>query len=174
MTLGHRVALLREGRLIQVGHPEELYARPANLFAATFLGSPPMNILQGRIEGGRLRLAGTVVPVSHRNLDGAERTVQVGIRPEDLFLQSENDLARDEPVLRGRIAALESLGREIHYQVSIAGGAALTVVQPDLRFVLNQSVSVRFEPQSMHLFDSEGQRITGSAESKIPARPSLR
>jgi multiple sugar transport system ATP-binding protein len=168
MTLGHRVALLREGRLVQVGHPEALYLRPANVFAATFLGSPPMNILKGRIESSRLQLAGASVPLSHRTLNGAERAVLVGIRPEDLFLQSGNAVALDEPAIAGRIAAVESLGREVHYHVTVNGGAVLTVVQPDQRFISGELVTARFDPRSIHLFDSEGRRMTGAAAPRDP------
>jgi multiple sugar transport system ATP-binding protein len=86
MTLGDRVAVLRDGLLQQVDTPQRLFIRPVNLFVAAFVGSPPMNLVEGTVEGGAVSFAGFRLPLGERtNLSGHEgRTVIVGIRPSDL------------------------------------------------------------------------------------------
>ena len=63
MTLGHRVAVMRDGRIQQVDTPQELYARPANLYVAAFIGSPAMNLVEAEIEGGYIRFGGYAIPL---------------------------------------------------------------------------------------------------------------
>ena len=93
MTLAHRVAILDEGALQQIGTPREVYDNPANLFVAGFMGSPPMNFIRGSIENGRFESGGGVsVPVEgadgadagdrFRGLRDGAATV-MGFRPED-------------------------------------------------------------------------------------------
>ena len=86
MTLGDRVAVLRDGLLQQVDTPQRLFARPVNLFVAAFVGSPPMNLVEATVEGGAISFAGFHLPLGERaNLSGHEgRMVIVGIRPSDL------------------------------------------------------------------------------------------
>ena len=86
MTLGDRVAVLRDGLLQQVDTPQRLFARPANLFVAAFVGSPPMNLVEGIVERGAISFAGFQLPLGERtDLSGHEgRSVIVGIRPSDL------------------------------------------------------------------------------------------
>ena len=80
MTLAHRVAVMDHGVLQQIGTPREVYDRPANLFVAGFMGSPPMNFVRGRIESGRFEGHGVSLP-----LDGgaAGGDAVLGFRPED-------------------------------------------------------------------------------------------
>jgi multiple sugar transport system ATP-binding protein len=86
MTLGERVAVLRDGILQQVDTPQNLYNHPANLFVAAFIGSPPMNLVEAHIAGGKVSFAGFELPLSSaqdlRDYEG--RSVILGIRPSDL------------------------------------------------------------------------------------------
>jgi multiple sugar transport system ATP-binding protein len=86
MTLGERVAVLRDGILQQVDIPQTLYNHPANLFVAAFIGSPPMNLVEAEVRDGRVAFAGFHLPLASRNdlgsLEG--RSVILGIRPSDL------------------------------------------------------------------------------------------
>ncbi len=85
MTLADRIVCLEGGSIAQVGTPEDLYVRPANIFVASFIGSPQINLLPATYSGGFLRLADgqTIRPESKLALDDG-RSVIVGIRPEDL------------------------------------------------------------------------------------------
>src|SRR5882724_8348857 len=87
MTLGDRVAVMRGGRLQQVGSPGELYTRPANLFVAGFIGSPAMNFMPATLEGGTLRTRMADIPISDQlrhtlTSEGVGHDVIVGMRPE--------------------------------------------------------------------------------------------
>src|SRR5437763_15586198 len=94
MTLGHRVAVLGDGRLQQCATPRELYARPANVFVAGFIGSPAMNLCQVSATNGSVRLGG----VSFATPPGAQGEIVVGLRPESLELAGEGISAEVEVV----------------------------------------------------------------------------
>jgi multiple sugar transport system ATP-binding protein len=98
MTLGQRVAVMRDGRIQQVDTPQNLYRRPANLFVAAFIGSPPMNLVEADVEDGHVSFAGIRVPVAGPAPSGR---VVLGIRPQDFGLGSGLDV---EP------AVVEELG----------------------------------------------------------------
>jgi len=120
LTLGDRIAVMRTGRLQQVGSPKELYERPENLFVAGFIGSPAMNFLPATLEEGKLRTPLGDLPVSdqlRRALESAHagRTVIVGVRPEnfeDAALVSA-DARRNGITFRASIDVLESLGSDV-------------------------------------------------------------
>src|SRR6266850_761719 len=82
MTMGHRIAVMRAGKLQQVGTPLEVYDRPANAFVAQFIGTPPMNLVQASVDGGMLRASSFALRLPFPIEDG--RRVIVGIRPEHL------------------------------------------------------------------------------------------
>jgi multiple sugar transport system ATP-binding protein len=123
MTMGERVAVLRRGLLQQVDHPQQLYEAPDNLFVASFIGSPAMNLLQGRLEraNGDLVLdlgAERVVLDSRPELSGYDgRGVGVGVRPDHLHEAGD---APPERRLSGVVKATELLGSELlcHLEVS--------------------------------------------------------
>jgi multiple sugar transport system ATP-binding protein len=127
MTMGHRVAVMRDGELQQVDTPQRLYDAPANLFVASFVGSPPMNLFEALVEHDNGRL---VCRIGETELElpadissdrcpltiYAGRRVAIGIRPEDVREASGWDGAR----LRGRILLVESLGSEQLVHIEIA------------------------------------------------------
>ncbi|MFN2629235.1 MAG: ABC transporter ATP-binding protein [Gaiellaceae bacterium] len=123
MTMGERVAVLRKGQLQQVDDPQELFDRPANLFVASFIGSPEMNLLEGTIEreGDALavRLGPDVLPVPGAVTGLAaylDRAVAVGIRPE--YAAAAHG---DGPRLHGRLRLAEPLGAEslVHAELDV-------------------------------------------------------
>jgi multiple sugar transport system ATP-binding protein len=124
MTMGDRVAVMRKGLLQQFDAPQRLYEKPANLFVASFIGSPAMNMLEGvlaRTDNGivcRIGLADLPVPAERTGLEAAlGRTIAVGIRPEALDLATGDG----RPTLRGRVETVEALGPEQLAHVSIEG-----------------------------------------------------
>jgi multiple sugar transport system ATP-binding protein len=112
MTLGQRVAVLRDGTLQQVGTPQELFHRPRNLFVASFIGSPTMNLVHADVRDGALRFGGFALPVpAHARLaDGAP--VVVGIRPSAFALAEPGDDVAAR--MRVRVEVVENLGDEVH------------------------------------------------------------
>ena len=136
MTMGDRVAVLRKGELQQVSSPQTLYERPANLFVASFIGSPEMNLIEARLErteAGLVCLIGTQTLVVPEELVRARpeiqayagRRVGLGIRPEHL-----DDAAHAPPTstgrLRGRTVTTELLGFELLAHVEIEAKPVLT------------------------------------------------
>src|SRR2546430_13764690 len=101
MTLGHRVAVMRDGRLQQCGPPRELYDRPSNTFVAGFIGSPSMNLCTLPISNGAISLGGASIPAARGN---GRQDLVVGLRPESL------DVAPDG--LPARVEGVEELGAD--------------------------------------------------------------
>ena len=119
MTLGDRVAVMRNGMLQQVASPQELYERPLNLFVAGFIGSPSMNFLGGTVEENAIRTGIGDIPLTGRlqqalGRSGAARDVIVGIRPENFEDASTvpSDMRQHGITFQASIDVLESLGSE--------------------------------------------------------------
>jgi multiple sugar transport system ATP-binding protein len=143
MTLGDRVAVMRDGVLQQVGTPAELYGRPRNLFVAGFIGAPPMNFMLGRVADGRLRFPLGDIPLDQIGLEGegvtdrsgADGRVVVGVRPEDF----EDAAVAGERGRGVRVTAivdvLESTGSDIYAHLAMPedGGRAGDEVPEALR-----------------------------------------
>ncbi|HXY80581.1 MAG TPA: sn-glycerol-3-phosphate ABC transporter ATP-binding protein UgpC [Gaiellaceae bacterium] len=113
MTLGQRVAVMRDGRILQVDTPQLLYANPWNLFVAAFIGSPAMNLVEAGISDGAVEFAGFRIPLAPQNRPvGSPPRVVVGIRPEAF-----EDAARAEaalPRLEVDVEVVEDLGPDTH------------------------------------------------------------
>ncbi|MGE5273301.1 MAG: ABC transporter ATP-binding protein [Verrucomicrobiota bacterium] len=112
MTLGQRVAVLRDGVIQQVDSPQALYARPDNLFVAAFIGSPAMNLVEATVSDGRVAFAGWEVPLDPERRPPRDGRVILGIRPE-----SFEDAALADPGLPAvdvEVVVLEELGSDSH------------------------------------------------------------
>jgi len=138
MTMGDRIAVMRHGVLQQVGTPSELYREPANLFVASFMGSPPMNLVRARVtrESGELRCnigSGALVvpgPLVRALEPYTGGEVALGIRPEDLGVVPIDGADAGEPQRSGRslvgqVGLVEVLGAEHLVHVDIAGEPVL-------------------------------------------------
>jgi multiple sugar transport system ATP-binding protein len=112
MQLGHRSAVLRDGRVQQVGRPQALYRDSANLFVASFIGSPSMNLVRAELDGDAIRFAGYRVPLDgHRRPPaGSPAQVILGIRPDDF--EDARFAQPGLPTMDVRIALVEDLGPE--------------------------------------------------------------
>ena len=159
MTMADRIAVISDGRIQQVGPPQAVYESPANLFVASFIGSPPMNTIAGSVGGptGSDAAASVATPVGAiavrdpgRAAPGSQ--VVVGIRPEHLQL---GDPATRPDALRGRVENLELLGHERHV-VCAVGDSHMTVRQGnDAPLVAaGQEVALVPDAAGVHLFDA--------------------
>ncbi len=108
MTLGQRVAVMRDGRILQCDRPQVLYARPANLFIAAFIGSPAMNLVEAVVDGSAVRFGQYLVPLNRP--PRADRVV-LGIRPESF---EDAAFAPGLPTVRVEVEVLEELGSDAH------------------------------------------------------------
>ena len=116
MTLGQRVAVMRDGHILQVDTPQRLYAEPRDLFVAGFIGSPAMNLVEATVEAGSVRFAGFRVPLSGagRPPDGP---VVLGIRPEAF---EDTAFAPGLPTIDVAVEVLEDLGSDAHVFFTVA------------------------------------------------------
>ena len=110
MTLGERVAVMRDGKLQQVDTPQSLYRRPANLFVAAFIGSPAMNLVEGEVADGTVEFAGIRVPLQGNDVPRGR--VVLGIRPQDLRDADTADPGL--PTFEIEPAVVEVLGSATH------------------------------------------------------------
>jgi multiple sugar transport system ATP-binding protein len=152
MTLADRIAVMREGRLLQCAAPREIYERPATEFVGSFVGTPRMNVLDATVDASGSLHAG---PFRLPKLDGVESTVvRVGIRPEDVHLDGSDGV-------KGEIAAIEPLGAETHLVVAV-GELRLRARHAgfDL-YSRGETVTVRLDAARAHYFDParEGARV---------------
>ena len=157
MTLAHRVAILDEGALQQIGTPREVYDHPANLFVAGFMGSPPMNFVRGSIENGRFESEGGVgVPVEGGGARDGGAAV-MGFRPEDAEVADPGTGLFDATVY-----AAELTGDVTLVTVALGGDASLAIKMPkeyDVDF--DRKVAVRFPLERGFLFDAaSGERLS--------------
>ncbi len=185
MTLGQRVAVLRDGRIQQVASPQELYRSPANLFVASFIGSPAMNLVEARLENDHLEFGGWQIPFSaadrpHWYPDEAV----VGIRPESFEDARFADPAL--PSIEVMVSGVEELGADAHVLFSvnepqvrpderasvedeamlIAGRTTFTArLHPETRARPGALLRLALDPRHFHFFDPEnGISLDGPSE----------
>jgi multiple sugar transport system ATP-binding protein len=157
MTMGDRIALMRDGVLQQVGAPEALYARPANLFVAGFIGSPRMNLVpasRSTLDSGQLiDCLGTRLPlVAHTQLLDSGSDVILGLRPEDLRW-ARSGATEGHVALRARVEVVEPLGSETLVTVAISDQRLIARFPPRTGISPGENVDLAFDPAHVHLFD---------------------
>jgi sn-glycerol 3-phosphate transport system ATP-binding protein len=150
MTLADRLVVLNGGRIEQIGTPLEVYNRPASTFVASFIGSPAMNLVDARIEGGRLAFADAVLAGDGGWGDGP---VRLGMRAEDLILTSEADAQ-----LTLTIDYVEELGAQRLVHGLVADQPLTAVIASHVE--LNGRLPLKIAPSKLHVFSAEtGRRL---------------
>ena len=145
--MGDRIGVLDRGRLVQVGSPAEVYANPKNTFVARSVGSPPMNLIDGAIDGGNaVTEAGFSLPIEPRSGGTDGRDLIFGIRPEDMFLAS------GAPA-QARVHDVENHG--VEKIVTLRAGDSLIRLTTPAHQGLEIDETVRFSwnPDKVILFD---------------------
>ena len=160
MTLGDRIICLDAGRIAQIGAPEDLYNNPLNIFVATFIGSPQINLLEAVImrDGGRpvARLPdGQTLALPPDLATGQGRRVRVGIRPEDLTDASRLLGLSHPQALTMEFLVAETLGSDTYLIGEIAGTRVQARCAPVTRPEAGTRVTVHADTARLHLFDPE-------------------
>lgn len=170
MTMGHRIAVMNDGVLQQVGTPSGIYNAPANTFVARFLGGPPMNLLAGRVsvDGGQwtFRSDGGAVPLDlHRMRLGHDRLaecgadqVHLGVRPEHLRVAG----AQDASGLVGRVHFLEPTGADLYATIDVEEQHLIVRCPPEQPLSAGEEVAVTFDAERAHLFGPTGVNLRDS------------
>ncbi|CAN3129368.1 ABC transporter ATP-binding protein [Mycobacterium sp. smrl_JER01] len=148
LALGDRIAVLREGRLMQIGTPEEIWRRPADTFVARSLGQPEINLLDGVVDDGRIRLGdGSLdVPVPAGVQCTRGDRVRVGLRPSDIHVTS------GQGSLRGRVVLAERLGRNIELTVDVGGAQLIALTSGRHGVGEGDNVTMRIAESDVHVF----------------------
>src|SRR6266516_2787404 len=181
MTLGDRIAVMSDGKLLQLGTPQEIYRRPANVFVAGFIGSPPMNLLSASATGGRVHAGDLELEVS-----GAPNgELVVGVRPEALRLVTG---ATEEQAMPVRTEVVELLGHETIVNGSIRGqnvaaassgagpslpaGRATVIARLDARRqpAVGETITLGMSLEDVHLFDAKSGKAVAQPEP-LASRP---
>ena len=177
MSMADRIAIMRDGALQQVGTPQEVFNQPANVWVATFVGDPPMNVLQGELSGGDGGLS-VVAPEFRIDVPAAQagslseaklagRKILVGVRPEALSLSSTRDSAHP---ITGRVYAVQPLGDVEVIDVRVGDDRVL--VRAELGTVSNENIDATvylgYHAQKLHFFDP----TTGVAIRSVATRQS--
>ena len=158
MTMGDRVAVMKDGLLQQCDAPRALYERPVNAFVAGFIGSPPMNLVQGSVAARGVRVGSTVISITDALPKAIGDPVTVGLRPEALALAAPGD---GIPVI---VRIVEDLGAESFLHVELANGAdnglqaktnIVARIEPHTTPRNGELVHLRVKDGSMLFFDAE-------------------
>jgi ABC-type sugar transport system ATPase subunit len=150
MTLGRRIAVLERGRLLQVGAPLEVYARPRTAFVAAFIGSPAMSLLSRSVSGGGVDLGGARFDAPR----GTRARVLVGVRPHDARLDGGGDVS-------ARVAHVERLGAQALATCALDdGGEIAAALDGTAACAAGDAVRLAIARGALHWFDAEtGERV---------------
>jgi multiple sugar transport system ATP-binding protein len=170
MTMGHRIVVMNEGRIQQVGPPQAVYDLPVNTFVASFLGSPTINLFRnGELELSNdqwtFRNSSLVVPLGPEICERLNRVqpmrsdkMTLGIRPEDISLQGKNEggLSSD---LRGEVHLIEPVGSDKYVTIRLGSEEFMARTSPRFPVSREDVVNLRFDWAHAHIFDSTGRNL---------------
>jgi multiple sugar transport system ATP-binding protein len=161
MTMGDRIAVMRDGLLQQVGSPQDLYDHPDNVFVAGFIGSPAMNFATAKADGKdlvlggvKLELSGEQAKAADSRADGAD--VLIGFRPEHIELANgqESDAVR----FPARVDVVEFLGNEELIHAETEGNEIVALLPSDRKVTVGETVDLAVPMEKLHIFDPESER----------------
>ncbi|MEO7031033.1 MAG: ATP-binding cassette domain-containing protein, partial [Herbaspirillum sp.] len=155
MTLGQRLIVMNAGRAEQIGTPAEVYRRPASMFVASFIGSPPMNLLRGRVsiiaDGVQFEADGaTPVLLSSGCRQFLERDCVLGVRPENLVM--------GQPGLTVVVEMVEMLGADLLIHGRVGTQSLILRVSADTAVAVGDQISAGFDASALHWFDPQTTR----------------
>jgi multiple sugar transport system ATP-binding protein len=156
MTMADRIVVMNNGVVEQAGSPLELYDNPSNVFVASFIGSPAMNLIKGKIVGGK-KLAfatddGVTLPLTSAPAGSEGRAALYGIRPEHLELGGKG--------IKAEVSVVEPLGSETQLFAKLGGQKIVGVFKQRLKAKPGEAIAMSPNPEAVHLFDAEtGKRM---------------
>ncbi len=168
MTMGTRIVVMKDGLVQQIAPPQVLYSTPDNLFVATFIGSPQMNIVDAVVvdEGGKtyLQIGESRVELPENKgrkpevLASADQTVIMGIRPENLHDEEVFVQQYPNAVIKMRVDVVEMMGAETYLSMTAEGSTFVARVNPRTPAKVGDIITVALDPNRIHLFDKETEK----------------
>ena len=157
MTLGNRIVVLSGGKIQQIGKPIDLYRAPANRFVAGFIGTPPMNFVDGVVQERAFVADAVRVDLGTGRLRGASsRSITLGIRPEDLRLDLGGVSSLDTSRIGGEVMLVERLGGSSHIHIDAGPHRLLAAVSEERLPAVGDTISVLVPTDRIHLFAEDG------------------
>ena len=168
MTMGDRICVMKDGEIMQVDEPIKIYDKPANVFVAGFIGSPPMNFFEGSLSIDEDKL---IFHEENESADGiafelnsplrsrlesyASKRVVLGVRPEDISIIRYDNSSKRHQAAFARVELSEPMGAETLVYLNTGANCFIARDTERTRFAENEQVEVRFKEGKVHLFDAE-------------------
>jgi len=165
MTMGQRIAVLHEGKLQQLGTPAEVYDVPANKFVATFMGAPPMNLIDGELQNNgtewvftrsdyRFVIDRVQMNIGEEALSSSKGTVSLGVRPEDMRLASSKSES-----IPGVIRFLEPIGSDLFVTIDVDPHSLQVRLPPKTQVATGDKVGIEFDYPKAHIFNVDEENL---------------
>ncbi len=157
MSLGDQVAVMKEGRMHQLGSPEDIYDRPADTFVTTFVGSPVMNLFKGHLSvsaGGMVFRCGDFsLALQQLPMEWDNREVEIGFRPEDVKMETKSG-----PVIHARVEMVSNVGAEKHIHARVGKSNITLRYEKNAPIRAGDNITFSVRPAGLHVF-SNGKRV---------------
>ena len=169
MTLGDRIVIMKDGRVQQIGTPQEVFDHPVNLFVAGFIGTPQMNFYDGELvkdgETYKVKYQNAEIELSEekqqklKDKNVQPQKVTIGVRPEHIFLTNE-----EGKCIKGKVDVTEMMGSSIHVHVRNDGKESIVIIPTlDIKYQgmldMGNEISFSFFGNAIHVFDEEGKNL---------------
>ena len=165
MTMGQRIAVLHEGKLQQLGTPAEVYDVPANKFVATFMGAPPMNLIDGELQNNgtewvftrsdyRFVIDRVQMNIGEEVLSSSKGAVSLGVRPEDMRLASSKSEG-----IPGVIRFLEPIGSDLFVTIDVDPHSLQVRLPPKTQVATGDKVGIEFDYPKAHIFNVDEENL---------------
>lgn len=153
LTLAERIAVLRHGRIVQIGTPYDIYDRPATMFVAQLVGTPRINLLDAQVEDGALHVAESAIRVPlNGQVESFPAQVTLGVRPEDVVPDPNGAFS-------GEVTLLEPLGVETILHIQNGEQTVLSMVSGMTDWQIGETIRFNVAQERLHFFNSNGQRV---------------
>ena len=159
MSLGDQVAVMKEGRIHQLGSPEDIYDRPTDTFVATFVGSPVMNLFKGYLSSSAgemvFRCGDFSIALRQLPMDWDNREVEIGFRPEDV-----KEGKQSGPIIHARVEMVSNVGAEKHIHARVGKSNMTLRYEKEAPIRAGDDITFSVRPAGLHVF-SDGKRVRG-------------
>jgi multiple sugar transport system ATP-binding protein len=152
LTLADRIAVLRQGRIVQIGAPQDIYDRPATVFVAQLVGTPRINLLPASRANGAIHIEQTPLQIPLHGQPDLPQSLTVGLRPEDVQPAREGEFS-------GQVLLIEPLGVETILHIQCGSQTVVSLVSGMAHWRVGDTLRFNLVREHLHYFDREGQRV---------------
>jgi multiple sugar transport system ATP-binding protein len=153
LTMADRIGVINEGKLIQVGTPEDIYDRPSSTFVATLVGSPRINLLDAACQDHKIQIIGTDILIKVPEILDLPETFEYGVRPENVLLNPEGEFS-------GEVKLLEPLVVETIVHITNGEKEITSLITGLIKLDIGEIIRFNIDQNRLHYFTREGNRIT--------------